>query len=255
MSDPQIGTRPASTRRRDQIFAGARRASDFDFGRETAEVFDDMLERSVPFYTEMQSMVADLAVDFAAEGSSLYDLGCSTCTSFLAVDDVLPRDLDLRFVGVDSSPEMLELGRKRLEEARFARPFELRHADLNQGVEVANASVVLMLLTLQFVRPLYRDTLVRGIHAGMRDQGCLILIEKVLGESSLFNRLFIKHYYDLKRRNGYTELEIAQKREALENVLVPYRIAENQELLRRAGFSQVDIFFKWYNFCGIIATK
>ncbi len=112
-----------------------------------------------------------------------------------------------------------------------------------------------MVLTLQFVRPLYRERLIRSIYDGLTENGCLILVEKVLGENSTFNRLFIKHYYEMKRRNGYSELEIAQKREALENVLIPYRLEENKELLRRAGFRHVDVFFKWYNFCAIIAMK
>jgi tRNA (cmo5U34)-methyltransferase len=81
------------------------------------------------------------------------------------------------------------------------------------------------------------------------------MVEKVLGESSTFNRLFINHYYELKRRNGYSDLEIAQKREALENVLVPYRLEENREMLRAQGFRHVDVFWKWYNFCGILAMK
>jgi tRNA (cmo5U34)-methyltransferase len=81
------------------------------------------------------------------------------------------------------------------------------------------------------------------------------VVEKVLGETPLWNRLFIKHYYELKRRNGYSELEIAQKREALENVLIPYRLEENRELLRSEGFQHVDVFFKWYNFCAIVAMK
>jgi tRNA (cmo5U34)-methyltransferase len=83
----------------------------------------------------------------------------------------------------------------------------------------------------------------------------VILVEKVLGEHSTYNRLFIEHYYEMKRRSGYTDLEIGQKREALENVLIPYRLEENRELLRRAGFREIDVFFKWYNFCGIIASK
>jgi tRNA (cmo5U34)-methyltransferase len=113
----------------------------------------------------------------------------------------------------------------------------------------------MMLLTLQFVRPLVRNRLVESIQRGMTDNGCLILVEKVLGENSTFNRLFIKHYYEMKMRNGYSELEIAQKREALENVLVPYRLEENKAMLNEAGFRHVDVFFKWYNFCGIIAIK
>ncbi len=115
--------------------------------------------------------------------------------------------------------------------------------------------MVLMVLTLQFVRPLYRDTLIKAILQGLNENGCFILVEKVLGEDSVFNRPFIKYYYDFKKRNGYSELEIAQKREALENVLVPYRLLENREMLLRNGFRHCDVFFKWYNFCGMIAFK
>ncbi len=241
---------------RDAIFARPRgRIDDFNFGKETALVFDDMLGRSVPFYNEIQRMVGELAGDYATSGSSIYDLGCSTCTSFLHLGGAIPRETDVRFVGIDSSAEMLDIARSKLTESGFDRPYELVCADLNGSVNVENASVVLMVLTLQFIRPLYRARLIRSIREGMTENGCLILVEKVLGENSTFNRLFIKHYYEMKKANGYTELEIAQKREALENVLVPYRLEENRELLRSEGFQHVDVFFKWYNFCAIVAMK
>src|SRR5205814_3503704 len=135
----------------------------------------------------------------------------------------------------------------------FNRPHELLCADLNKGFAMENASVALMILTLQFIRPLYRDKLIGQILRGLNENGCLILVEKVIGEDSLFNRLFIKHYYEMKRQNGYSDLEISQKREALENVLVPYKLLENRDMLIQAGFRYCDVFFKWYNFCGIIA--
>ena len=118
-----------------------------------------------------------------------------------------------------------------------------------------DASLALMVLTLQFLRPLHRERLVANVFKGLRENGGLILVEKVLGEDSHFNRLFIKHYYDFKRRSGYSDLEITQKREALENVLIPYKLFENLELLTRSGFREKDVFFKWYNFCGIVAIK
>jgi tRNA (cmo5U34)-methyltransferase len=108
---------------------------------------------------------------------------------------------------------------------------------------------------LQFIRPLYREKLLKEIYVQMNDNSCFILIEKVLGEDSLFNRLFIDYYYDFKRRNHYNDMEIAQKREALENVLIPYKLMENRELLISTGFRYVDTFFKWYNFSGMIAVK
>ena len=240
----------------DKVFATPRpRVDDFTFNNEVAAVFDDMVDRSVPFYQEIQRMVAELATDFAQPGTNLYDLGCATCTSFLRIDQVMPADAGVRFVGIDDSSEMLDKARAKLNAVKFKRPFHLEVADLNSGVDVSNASVVMMVLTLQFIRPLYRERLLKSLWNGLADNGCLIVVEKVLGENSTFNRLFIKHYYEMKKRNGYSELEISQKREALENVLVPYRLEENKELLRGAGFRHVDVFFKWYNFCGLIALK
>jgi len=241
---------------RDKLFGERReRIDDFDFGAGTAGVFDDMLDRSVPYYREIQRMTAELSADYAADGTSVYDLGCSTGTTILNIAAQIPPTTDVRFIGLDYSPEMLEIAAKKLGSTSFGRPFELRHADLNSGVVIENASVVLLVLTLQFVRPLYREHLILSIYEALTENGCLILVEKVLGENSTFNRLFINHYYEMKKRNGYSELEIAQKREALENVLVPYRLEENKELLRARGFRHVDLFFKWYNFCGIIAMK
>jgi tRNA (cmo5U34)-methyltransferase len=216
-------------------------------------VFDDMLDRSVPFYRETQRMIAEMATDFATEGSNIYDLGCSTGNTLLNLNSAVSQRV--KFIGIDYSQDMLNRCRQKLVEHGFDRDHELICADLNQGVHIRNASMVLMVLTLQFVRPLHRDGLVKTILQGLNENGCLILVEKVLGEDSVFNRLFIKYYYDLKKRHGYSEMEIAQKREALENVLVPYKLLENREMILRAGFRYCDVFFKWYNFCGIIAVK
>ena len=240
--------------KKDRLFRGRRGlAKDFNFGRKTAAVFDDMLSRSVPFYGEMQRMMGEIASDFAAEGTNLYDLGCSTGNTFLMLDPVVPPTV--RFIGVDSSPEMLARARKKFREHGINRPYKLVCADLNKGVRITNASVVIMNLTLQFVRPLYRPTLMKNIVKGMKEQSCLVLIEKVLSKNSNLNRLFIKYYYAFKERQGYSRLEIAQKREALENVLVPYRLEENIELLLKSGFRECEVIFKWYNFCGLMALK
>lgn len=245
-----------SAAERDRIFAERKqRIEDFNFGKETSAVFDDMLNRSVPFYGEIQRMSAELAQDFAVSGANLYDLGCSTCNTFLQVGPLLTPEVKVRYVGIDSSEQMLEKARGKLVEAGLDRQCELRVGDLNQGVEISNACVVFMTLTLQFIRPMRREVLLESIYRGMNDRGALIIVEKVLGENSTFNRLFIKHYYEYKKRNGYSELEIAQKREALENVLIPYHHTENLQLLRKVGFEQIDTFFKWYNFCGIVAIK
>jgi tRNA (cmo5U34)-methyltransferase len=227
--------------------------ADFDFGEATAAVFDDMLERSIPEYCELQRMIGELASAFAEPESRIYDLGCSTGITLATLADAV--ELPVDFVGLDSSAPMLERARARLDRLARTGRLALVEGDLNGGVEIDNASVVVLNLTLQFVRPLRRDRLIADINRGLNPNGCLILVEKVLGNDSLFNRTFIRLYYEMKRRNGYSETEIGRKREALENVLIPYRVDENFELLHRNGFGQADIFFKWYNFCGIVAVK
>jgi tRNA (cmo5U34)-methyltransferase len=238
----------------DEVFATPLdRVGDFTFNEQVAGVFDDMVSRSVPLYGEIQRMLAELTAYFATAGSSIYDLGCSTGTTLALVHDSLP--VDAKLIGIDNSAEMLEKCRSKLETRGLHEAIELRRVDLDHGVEIRDASVVLLVLTLMFVRPLYRERLMRGICAGLRENGCLLLVEKVLGDGSSFNRLFIERYYAYKRRRGYSELEIAQKREALENVLIPYRLCENRDLLVQAGFREVEVFFKWYNFVGLVAVK
>lgn len=226
---------------------------DFAFNAKVADVFDDMVSRSVPFYEEIQRMTSELAGDFAKPNSVLYDIGCSTATTLLALDQVV--DPAVNFIGIDNSADMLAKARTKVAAAGTERRMEFVTADLHQGLYLENASVITMLLTLQFVRPLYRERVMKMIFNGLNDQGCLILTEKLTSENTIFNRLFIDHYYDFKRRNGYSDTEIAKKREALENVLIPYRLEENIELLRWAGFRQVEVFYRWYNFCGILAVK
>lgn len=238
---------------KDEVFREVQSVADFTFGEKVASVFDDMLDRSVPFYQEVQRMIAEMAADFAVKGTNIYDLGCSTGNTLLNLDVSVAEGV--KFIGVDNSEDMLKRCRQKLSERGLQHEHELICADLNQGVSIQNASMVLMVLTLQFIRPLYRDTLIKSILQGLNENGCVILVEKVLGEDSVFNRLFIKYYYDLKKRHGYSEMEISKKRESLENVLVPYKLLENREMLLRAGFRYCDVFFKWYNFCGIIAVK
>lgn len=238
----------------DQIFkTRIEKSTDFRFDAAVVNVFDDMVVRSVPMYLEFQRMITEIANDFVRPDTSLYDLGCSTGTTFLSLNNVI--DKSVRFVGIDDSQEMLESCRKNLIDNGVTRPLELQLADLNRDVVINNASVVVLCLTLQFVRPINRLKLIKSIYDQLNPQGCIILIEKILGETNDFNRKFIRYYYDMKRRNNYDEMEIAQKREALENVLIPYKLSENVQLLLESGFQSCETFFKWYNFSGLVAIK
>ena len=240
---------------KDKVFDFRDKAvSDFRFDKTVVTVFDDMVSRSVPYYDEMQRMSAELAGDFATEGSNVYDIGCSTGTTMIEYDKkIKPANVTLH--GLDHSHEMLARAREKLEAAKLSHPFELGFCDLNKGIQLENASVISLILTLQFTRPLYRERMMQQIYNGLNENGALILIEKLTSEDTIFNRLFIEHYYEYKRKNGYSEMEISNKREALENVLIPYRMEENFDLLKFAGFKKIDVFFRWYNFCGIVAMK
>ena len=227
--------------------------SDFEFNTKVAGVFDDMVSRSVPFYYEIQRMTSELAGAYAQPGSKVYDLGCSTGTTMIMMDKSVPEGIE--FVGVDDSEEMIVRCREKLDSFKMRREIDLRVADLANDVPIEDASVVAMVLVLQFIRPIHRLDIVKKIYDGMRKDGVFILIEKILTEEKSFNRDFIDFYYNFKRQNNYSELEISQKREALENVLIPYKLSENVDMLHKAGFQEVEVFFKWYNFTGIIAKK
>jgi tRNA (cmo5U34)-methyltransferase len=239
---------------KDEVFKEPiEQSSDFKFDKQVVKVFDDMVTRSVPFYVEIQRMISELAGEYAVKNSFIYDLGCSTGTTLVNMNATVPTEI--KFIGIDDSNEMLEQCSENLKRNGFKREFDLKWGNLNRGVEIKDASVVILCLTLQFIRPLHRLKLLREIRNGLIDGGCLILVEKILAEESILNRNFIKYYYDFKKGNHYSEMEIAQKREALENVLIPYKLTEDQELLLEAGFSHTEVFFKWYNFAGIIALK
>ena len=239
---------------KDRVFAEAgKRTLDFRFDTKVASVFDDMVERSVPFYAEIQRMICELAADFAQPHTSIYDLGCSTGTTFQMLHPVVDPRVD--FVGYDNSDSMLQKAAEKLKPIMAERHVRLDQADIQGGLQVDNASVVMLVLTLQFVRPLFRERLIRRLYDGMVKDSALIIVEKLTSADTLLNRLFIDHYYDFKRQQGYSDLEITNKREALENVLIPYRHEENELLVKECGFRHVEDFFRWYNFYGFVAVK
>ena len=242
--------------KRDYVFAAEEtRSADFEFNEDVAEAFDDMVERSVPFYTEQQRMVREIAKAFWIPGTSIFDFGCSTATTAIGLGLDIP---EAQIVGFDNSWPMIDRASEKVREAGVDERVSIRHADLNgklSELEFKNASVAALCWTLQFVRPLNRDSLIRHIYDSLADNGALIVTEKVLTNNGHANRFFIDFYYDGKRRRGYSDVEISRKREALENVMVPYRMEENIELFKRSGFEIVETFFQWYNFAGFVCIK
>lgn len=239
--------------KKDTLFKQSTAPGKFEFNEPVARVFDDMLERSVPFYKECQQMVVELALHFAQKDSAVYDLGCSTGTLLRQLVRAIPQKQKIRIVGLDNSAAMLKKARGKLK--GHLKRCELVEANLEDDFELTDASVVIMNYTLQFLSPRRRASMLKKIYTGLRPGGGLILIEKVRGESDNLNDLFVEQYYAYKQSQGYSKLEIAKKREALDKVLIPLKPGKNRNLLMGTGFRQIDIFFKWFNFAGFLAVK
>ncbi len=239
---------------RDQIYSESlARIADFRFDAQVADVFTDMIERSVPGYRSIISMIATLTEHYAQAGSTLYDLGCSLGGATLSMRHGITAE-GCRIVAVDNSLAMVERCRKQIDRDHHPVPVELICDDI-RNVEVNDASVVVLNFTLQFIPPDERQELLQRIGEGMRPGGVLILSEKVVFADAHLNELLTDIHHDFKRAHGYSDLEISQKRTALENVLVPETIATHRERLAEAGFSSVDVWFQCFNFMSMLAVK
>jgi len=242
---------------RDRLFrATAARAAHFEFNEEVARVFDDMLVRSIPMYLEQQEMIRELASKFWSPGTTIYDLGCSTATTLCNIGRATKNTC--RLVGFDNSRAMLDRAQSKIRKAGLEDRVSVHFADFDlefDGIKLEKASVVTMCWTLQFVRPLNRERVIQRIYESLVPGGALIVTEKTLTNSSQMNNFFIDLYYKFKQRNKYSPAEIRRKREALENVLIPYRTCDNMDLFQKSGFEVVETFFQWYNFTGYLCVK
>ncbi len=222
----------------------------FEFDEEVASVFDDMLDRSVPFYRDVLSLVSTLVEKNTKEGDRICDLGCSTATTLLEIFSKTSKKLEL--IGIDSSSAMIQRAEKKV--AAFGADITLLQADFIKD-KIPLSKIIIANYTLQFVRPTKREELVKKIYNSLENGGFFIFNEKIIYEDKKLNKQMIDIYYDFKKQKGYSEYEIAKKREALENVLIPYSDEENISLAKSAGFKSVDIIFKWANFACFIAQK
>ncbi|HEY7198921.1 MAG TPA: carboxy-S-adenosyl-L-methionine synthase CmoA [Candidatus Dormibacteraeota bacterium] len=246
-------TAPASSR--DEIFQSDETRHDFVFDEKVADVFDDMLDRSVPFYSEVQRMVVELAARHLHEDGVVYDIGCSTGTTLIGIASAIDPARAVRFVGLEPSEAMRDNCARKLRSIDAPERIAIRPDAIERVSELPDARVVSMLYTLQFVRPIHRDRVLRMIHDSLRPGGCLLLAEKILADDGEMRRMYIDLYHEYKLRSGYTSTEIARKREALENVLVPFSDEENVQLLHDVGFPVVEHAFRWYNFTLYVAIK
>jgi tRNA (cmo5U34)-methyltransferase len=228
----------------------------WEFDETVAASFDDMLERSIPNYAGMRQMTTDVAcwlADRFGKGARILDVGCSRGAALKPIVDRI--GVRGRYVGFDVSDPMLEAARETFD--GWSEFVSFHKVDLREGLptDLPPQACVLSVLTLQFVPIEYRMRLLGQIYDNLSPGGGLVLVEKVLGPSPALDLLEVDVYYDLKRGNGYAQEAIDRKRLALEGRLVPLTAAFNEELLRGAGFADVDVVWAWMNFRGWVALK
>ncbi|WP_024791977.1 carboxy-S-adenosyl-L-methionine synthase CmoA [Lebetimonas sp. JS138] len=222
----------------------------FEFDEEVASVFDDMLNRSVPFYKENLNLQIDILKNFLKESDKIVDLGSSTGTFLIELAKKSDKKLDL--TGIDNSDAMIKRAKNKAK--AFGVDIKFIKTDF-LNYEIKNSNAIIANYTIQFIRPLKREKLIKKIYNSLKNDGIFLMSEKLVTNDKKLNKTMIDLYYDYKKKMGYSEYEIARKREALENVLIPYTMEENIEMLKTAGFKEVEVIFRWNNFATFIAFK
>ncbi|MEE9327958.1 MAG: carboxy-S-adenosyl-L-methionine synthase CmoA [Cocleimonas sp.] len=239
--------------KKDKVFAKDQQVVDFTFDDTVADVFPDMIRRSVPGYETVISLLGVLASDYAQDHSRIYDLGSSLGAATLSIHSQT-RMLDLEYICVDNSKAMVKRSQTRLARQMPEANLHILCDDITQ-IDISNASVVVINFTLQFLAPESRLQLLQKIYKGLKKGGVLILSEKLVFVDSKENQQHIKWHHRFKSANGYSDLEISQKRAAIENVLIPDTLEVHQSRLQEAGFEQSWQWFQSFNFASLIAVK
>jgi len=227
---------------------------DFRFDERVVDVFPDMIQRSVPGYGTMISTIGILAARYAQADSHCYDLGCSLGAITLSMRQCITQP-NCNIIAIDNSMAMIERGQQILaNDPSSVIPVTMVCADL-QNVEIENASVVVLNFTLQFIPVKERLLLIKRIYQGLKPGGILILSEKIAFDSPAKQDFHIEAHHDFKRANGYSDLEISQKRSALDKVLIPETLSSQQQRLQSAGFNFSELWFQCFNFISLLAIK
>lgn len=237
---------------RDEVRASGR----WEFDGAVTDVFDDMLARSIPGYAVMRETTSALAARYVARAPAgrVVDLGCSRGRALLPIAERF--GTSRRYVAVDRSAPMRAAASVTLAEYVAAGVCEVRDTDLRHAFpDDEPAAVVLCVLTLQFTPLEYRQEILHRIHDNLVPGGALLLVEKVLGADHHLDDAFTELYYEMKGARGYSPDAIARKRAALEGVLVPVTDAWNRDLLRSAGFTHVDTYWRHLQFTGYVAVR
>ena len=231
----------------------------FRFNKAVADVFPDMLQRSIPGYAASIEAIGSLAARYVTEGSTCYDLGCSLGAASIAMRQGI-RVPDCRIIAVDNAPAMLKrcakivAAEEQRSQTKIETPTEIMLADIDD-TDILNASMVVMNYTLQFLDVDKRQAIISRIFDGLLTGGLLLLSEKVIDEDPFMEDLLIDLHHEHKRRNDYSQLEVGRKRAALENVLNPDTVTAHRQRLMSAGFAHTAVWLRYFNFVSIVAIK
>ena len=223
------------------------------FDGDVTAAFDDMLARSIPQYDLMRDLCFRVANRYVKHQMGIIDLGCSRGEAMGRLVD--KHGAANMFLGLEVSKPMLDAARERFKGMIRAQVVEIREFDLRTGFPFFHACVIQSILTIQFIPIEHRQRILRDVYKNLVPGGAFIFVEKVLGETADIDQVLVAEYYDEKRKNGYTEEQIQRKKLSLEGVLVPVTAKWNEELLRMAGFRQIDCFWRSLNFAGWLAVK
>jgi len=238
----------------DLIFSNKQsKIKDFAFDAQVVEVFPDMISRSVPGYNTIIDTIGRLSQRFVTDNSHVYDLGCSLGAATLAMRKAITAK-NCKIIGVDSSSAMVERCKMHVNAFKGDTPVKIIEENI-LNIEIENASMVVLNFTLQFIPPEQRQQLLTKIANGLKPGGLLLLSEKIADRDSVCNDLLTDLHHDFKRANGYSELEIAQKRTALENVMRTDNLDTHLDRLQQAGFNHTTPWFQCFNFFSLIAIK
>ncbi|MEM9157590.1 MAG: carboxy-S-adenosyl-L-methionine synthase CmoA [Verrucomicrobiota bacterium] len=225
----------------------------FAFDSSVASVFEDMIKRSVPGYAMTLSLMELIANRHARSGTRIYDLGCSLGAGLIAMGKHIATD-DIQLIGVDTSEPMLQRCRQHTDTELPTRQVELLQQDILE-TPIENASIVVLNFTLQFIPKEKRTALLARISEGIAPGGVLLLSEKIQFEEARIQKELTDLHHDFKRANGYSELEIARKRDAIENVLIPETTNVHKQRLKAAGFTHCETWLQCFNFASFIALR
>ncbi len=226
---------------------------DFSFDQTVSDAFDDMVDRSVPGYRTLIANIGPIASYFLRDNTHCYDLGCSHGAAALSVYHHRPSDA-ITIHAIDNSKVMLEKCDTLIKQAGADKIISTQLADISQ-IPITQASLVILNLTLQFLPVSKRKDLLENIFNGLIDGGACILTEKVILQDEYQEQLFQQLHKKFKSANQYSELEISQKRKALENVLIRESLETHQQRLTDIGFSNVITWFQCINFISILVIK